>query len=237
MKKQPGQRNFNMPDPDLYVMCMERIRLAHRDQAHFEKYGYSLDRLKGFANQCEQYKNLPDDHEMVGDQMISTEKKGAAADRLRAAIRGVMTRVAMKFHDKTGRFRKFGTSKLGDMTDPHLLFCARRVVRVARAQLDFLPETGLNENHIRKVADAATDFEQALNIQHDRWHDRDIAVEQRMNLGNKIYVELVKVSDIGKNIWELTDRTKYDQYCIYESNADYKRELKARKATHEPAPA
>ena len=125
MKKQPGQRNFNMPDPDLYVMCLERIRLAHRDLVHFEKYGYSLDRLKGFANQCEQYKNLPDDHEMVGDQMISTEKKGASADRLRAAIRGVMTRVALKFHDKTGRFRKFGTSKLGDMTDPHLLFCAR----------------------------------------------------------------------------------------------------------------
>lgn len=30
-----------------------------------------------------------------------------------------MTRVAMKFNNRTGRYRKFGTAKLGDMTDPN----------------------------------------------------------------------------------------------------------------------
>jgi hypothetical protein len=230
MKKQPGHRMFNVPDADLYVRCMDAMRNAHRDQTLFTQYNYGIDRLKGFKALCDQFRNLTDDDESVGDQMITTEKKNTASDKLRTAIRSVMTRVAMKFHDKTGRYRKFGTAKLGDMTDPQLLFCGRRVVRVARQQIDFLAETGLNENVIQRVVDACSEFENALNIQQDKVHDRDIAVERRMDVGNRIYTELVILCDIGKDIWAERDRVKYEQYCLYESNNDQKIARKMREA-------
>lgn len=227
MKKQPGNRNFNMTDADLYVQCMERVRLAQRDFALFEPFNYSADRLKGFANLCEKYRNEPDDNEYVGDQMIATEKKDTAADNLRVAIRSVMTRVAMKFHDKTGRYRKFGTFKLSDLSDPALLFCGRRVIRVARQSMDFLTETGLKEDHLKKIADCCEALELAMHIQQDRLHERDIAVERRMEAGNKLYDELVKLAEIGKTIWEERgDKAKFEQYCIYEHNAEYKKALK-----------
>ncbi|TAH05797.1 MAG: hypothetical protein EAZ17_00065, partial [Sphingobacteriales bacterium] len=72
--------------------------------------------------------------------------------------------------------------------------------------------------------------ETAMNIQQDKVHDRDISVERRMELGNKIYVELVTICDIGKDIWAAADRVKYDQYCIYESNNEEKKSRKARSA-------
>jgi hypothetical protein len=228
MKKQYQNRNYNAPDADLYQWCMEAIRLAHRDLEHFHQYGVAADRLKAFKTMCDQFQQLPNDDEMVGDQMMATEKKNLAAESLRTAIRGVMTRVAMKFHDKTGRYRKFGTAKMGDMTDPQLLFCGRRVVRVARAQIDFLAEVGMTEQIIQRVTDACTAFENALNVQQDRLHDRDIAVERRTDQGNKIYAELVTICDIGKDIWAIKDRSRYDLYCIYDSNNEQK---KARKTT------
>lgn len=218
---------YNVSDADLYVQCMEAIRNAHRDLEFFTQYGYSVDRLKGFKAMCDQFHQLPDDDELVGDQMICTEKKNLAAEKLKTAIRSLMTRVAMKYHDRTGRYRKFGTAKLGDMSDPQLLFCGRRVARVARQQIDFLAEVGVNENIIQRVLDACTEFETAMNIQQDKVHDRDISVERRMDQGNKLYVELVVLCDIGKDIWAERDRVKYDQYCLYESNNDQK---KARKA-------
>ena len=185
MKKQAGHRKHNVSDPELYVNCIQAIRNAHRDIEFFEQYGYGLERLKAFKALCAQFHNLPDDDEMVGDQMICTEKKNQAADKLRTAIRSLMTRVAMKFHDKTGRYRKFGTAKLGDMSDPQLLFCGRRVTRVARAQIDFLADVGVNENIIQRILDACTVFEKAMNIQQDKLHDRDIGVERRVEQGNK----------------------------------------------------
>ena len=226
MKKQAVSRKYNVPDADLYMRCQEALRNAHRDQEYFDQYGYGLDRLKGFKALCDGFRSLPDDDELVGDQMISTEKKNQAAENLKTAIRSLMTRVAMKYNPRHGRYRKFGTSKMGDMSDPQLLFCGRRVTRVARAQIDFLEEVGMNERVIQRVLDACAAFETAMNIQQDRLHERDIAVERRVEQGNKLYIELVVLCDIGKDIWAEKDRKKYDQYCLYESNNEQK---KARK--------
>ena len=56
MKKQALHRQYNFPDADLYIQCLERIRYAHRDIKYFDQYGFSLDRLKGFKNQCDKFR-------------------------------------------------------------------------------------------------------------------------------------------------------------------------------------
>jgi hypothetical protein len=233
MKKQSSQRQYNFPDADLYVLCMERIRDAHRDQKLFEQYGYDLHRLQGFRQQCEQFNRLPDDDELVGDQMLMTEKKDEAAEKLKTAIRSLMTRVALKYSDRTGRYRKFGTAKMGDMSDPQLLFCGRRAVRVARQQIDFLAEVGVNESLIKRVVDAHQDFETAMNIQQDKVADRDISVERRIEQGNKLYAELIVLCNIGKDIWAEKDVAKYEAYTIYESNNDQKIARKEKLAAEQ----
>lgn len=227
MKKQSGHRLYNVPDADLYVQCLETMKNIHRDIDFFKQYSYDMERLKAFKALCDRFHALPDDDEMVGDQMIVTEKKDAAAEKLKNAIRSVMTRVEMKFNNRTGRYRKFGTAKMGDMSDPQLLFCGRRVVRVSRQQIDFLSEVGLTEQIIQKVQDACQDFENAMNIQQDKVADRDISVERRMEIGNQIYQEMIVACNIGKDIWADKDVIKYEQYVVYESNNEQK---KARKA-------
>lgn len=228
MKKQAGHRMYNFPDADLYVQCMQCIKLAQRDFEHFKQYGYSPEKLTGFANQCEKFRNLPDDDELVGDQMIVTEKKYDAAEKLKHAIRSIMTRVEMKYGNRSGRYRKFGTAKMGDMTDAQLLFCGRRVARVARAQADFLADVGVKETQIQRVLEACTVFENAMNIQQDKIADRDIAVDMRTEQGNKIYELMIDVCNIGKDIWVDKDAIKYEQYCVYESNNDQKKARKER---------
>lgn len=230
MKKQPINREYNFPDADLYVQCLERIKYAKRDLQEFKNYGFDLDRLKKFISLCEKFRALPDDDEMVGDQMLVTEKKYKAAEKLKTAIRSIMTRVSMKYSNRTGRYRKFGTAKLGDMTDAQLIFCGRRVARVARQQIDFLADVGISENNITKVLDACSAFERALNIQQDKVADRDIAVERRTDVGNKMYRELVLLCNVGKDIWVETDLAKYENYTIYESNNEQKKVRKAKLA-------
>lgn len=226
MKKQAVNRKHNFPDADLYLQSMERIKYALRDIKEFEQYAYDKKRLKAFQTMCEKFHALPDDDEMVGDQMILTEKKYTAAESLKTAIRSLMTRVGMKYSNRTGRYRKFGTAKMGDMTDAQLLFCGRRVVRVARQQIDFLEDVGVSEKVIGRVVDATKNFENAVNLQQDRVADRDIAVERRVEQGNRIYDELVLLCNVGKDVWAERDIAKYENYTIYESNNEQK---KARK--------
>ena len=227
MKKQNINRKHNFPDADLYQICIQSLKNAKRDLQLFEDYGYEESRMRTFFNLTEQFKDLPDDEELLGDQMLMTEKKYEASEKLKAAIRSLMMRVAMKYSNKTGRYRKFGTSKMGDMTDAQLIFCGRRVVRVERHQADFLDDVGINDNTIRRISEAGQRFENAVNIQQDRVANRDIAVESRVQKSNKLYEELIILCNIGKDIWSEKDPLKYEQYTIYESNNEQK---KARKA-------
>jgi hypothetical protein len=119
---------------------------------------------------------------------------------------------------------------MGDMTDAQLIFCARRVVRVARQQMDFIAEVGVNENVLSKIINAAQEFEKAVNLQQDKVADRDIGVERRTENGNSIYEELVTLCEIGKDIWNNKDKAKYEQYCLYESNNEQKKARKAKEA-------
>lgn len=230
MKKQTSNRKYNFPDADLYMQSIERIKYAHRDIKYFSQYSFDIERLKAFNNNCEKFRALPDDDELVGDQMVVTDKKNAAREKLKNAIRSIMTKVSIKYSNRTGRYRKFGTAKIGDMTDAQLFFCGRRVARVARNQMDFLAEVGINDTAISRVLDACTTFERAINIQQDKVADRDISVERRVEIGNKIYDELVILCNIGKDIWAETDPVKYEQYTIYESNNEQKIARKQKQA-------
>lgn len=235
MKKQATHRKHNYPDADLHFQVMERLRYAHRDLEQFEQYNYGIDKMKKLKALADRFRDLPDDDELVGEQMILSEKKYKSSADLQAAIRSLMTRVALKFNNRTGRYRKFGATKLGDLTDAQLIFCARRVVRVARQQIDFLDDVGVNEKVLGRISDACQAFENAVNLQQDKVADRDIGVERRVELGNELYDELVVLCNIGKDIWNNNDKAKYENYCLYESNNDQKLARKERLAAEASA--
>ena len=59
---------------------------------------------------------------------------------------------------------------------------------------------------------------------------RDISVEIRTEQGNKLYEEMIKLCNIGKDVWVDKDPVKYAQYCVYDSNNDQKIARKQRLA-------
>lgn len=230
MRKQGFYRKYNFPDADLYAMVVERLKHAQRDIKEFKQFGLDMSKLKNIQDRALQFYNLPNDDELVGGQMLVTENKYNRANELKSAIRAVMTRVAIKYGQRSGRYRAYGTAKMSDMSDAQLLFCGRRVARVGRKQLDLLAETGLNEDALIRVQNAANSFEKSMNIQQDKVAERDIAVEKRVHIGNKLYDDLIQLSDVGKSIWDNQNKTFYEQYAIYESNNEQKKKRKNQLA-------
>lgn len=226
MKKQSVTRDYNFSDAELYTQSLERIQYLRRDKAKFESYAFVETKMKAFELLVKKLGEMPDDNELVGDQMLSTQKKNDAAEALKTAIRTVMTRVAVKIDVKSGRYRKFGTHKMNDMSDANLLLCGLRVARVAEQMIHILDGSGLRQVLIDRIRQSAKAFETSLHIQFDKIADRDISVEKRVELCNRIYQELVIICNIGKDIWAEKNRSKYENYTLYESNNEQK---KARK--------
>jgi hypothetical protein len=228
MKKQLENREYNFPDADLYAQCMERLKYAKRDITVFISYAYTEAKMKIFEDMCKEFAELPNDDELVGEQMEATQRKNDVRELLKTAIRTVMTRVESLYPTHSGKYRKFGTVKINEMTDPQLLLCARRVVRVAYSLIDILSEFGLRLTHLDKVHETVTAFELSLNVQMDKVADRDISVEKRVEMGNRMYKEMILLSNIGKDIWVEKDLHKYQNYVIYESNNEQKKVRKSK---------
>ena len=230
MKKQSVSREYNFSDAELYSECSERIQYLRRDAAAFLTYGFDENSRLNLEKLVLSFSYLPDDNELVGDQMQATQKKNDAAESLKTAIRNVMTRVAVKIDVKSGKYRKFGTQKMNDMSDANLLLCGLRVARVAEQVMPFLDGSGLKMDLIDRVRLCAKAFETALHIQFDKIAERDIAVEKRIELGNTVYRQLVLVCNIGKDIWAENNKAKYENYTIYESNNEQKKNRKKAAA-------
>ena len=97
-------------------------------------------------------------------------------------------------------------------------------------QLAHLADTGLKQINIDLLRQRVANFELAIHIQQDKISDRDISVEQRVEIGNEMYNELVLLCNIGKDVWAEKNHAKYENYTIYESNNDQKIARKKRLA-------
>ncbi len=49
--------------------------------------------------------------------------------------------------------------------------------------------------------------------------DRDIIQEDRVEAGNVIYTSLINFTNAGRNIWETSDVSKYNDYLIYNTES------------------
>ena len=233
MRKQIIIRAYNFTDAELYTWTLDRLRWAKRDQSLLTPLGFGPEQHRQLEKLCREFASISDDQEALGEQMTATQQKNQAREELLAQIRRIMSLVAKKYSTKEGKYRKFGTEKISRMSDPQLLFCGLRVLRVGRKLYDFIAETGLSHEDLNLLNQRVIQFEQALQIQQDRIADRDIAVEDRVIIGNALYHELVRLCDLGKMIWA-DDPAKHDQYCLYESNTEQKRQQRARKKEQNP---
>lgn len=215
MEKREVVRAYNFADGTLITVCNEKQSFAVRDQAEMTTMGIDAPYLLAFVTEINSFETLPTDEELEGEQIIATENKDADADKVREAVRGIMTRVENKWGVQSGRYRKYETKGLSQMSDSQILVCGRRVVRVATANLVELASEGLTAGIIADLDTKCQSFEDTINIQKNAIADRDIAVEDRIEAGNGLFAKNRRICNAGQNIWHEVDEAKFNDYITY----------------------
>lgn len=215
MKKKEAVRAYNFSDAKLVTTVNEKIAFIRRDAAEFNGFGITSAMVDALESQTNLFSNTATDVELVGNQKEVTATKEALAEQLRQAIRGVMSRVVLKYEEQTAKYKKFGTEALSQQSDAQLLVIASRVVRVGTEMLADLADNGLTTamlSHIKSIRD---DLEQELISMNLKISDRDIEQENRVEAGNAIYNTLIKYTNTGQSIWVSSNVAKYNDYVIY----------------------
>ena len=216
-KKREVQRKYAFADSWLIELCNTRRQFIIRDIAEFSAYSVDALVMTDFENETNAFEAFQTDEELAGIQSEKTEVKDASAEAVKTDVRGIMTRVESKHKPQTARYRRFGTKGMDEMDDNHLLACGRRVARVATDVLADYADVGLMAAIITELETKCQSLEDALNEQADAVANRDIATEDRIEMGNALYGKLTNYCSFGQQIWAETDEAKYNDYIIYTS--------------------
>ena len=217
MKKKEVVRDYNFSDGRLVTIVNEKIAYIRRDEAQFDSYGIKADMVDALERQTNEFSDTATDVELVSDQTDVTTAKDAKAARLQDALRGVMSRVVLKYPVESAKYRKFGTEALSKQSDAELLVIAARVFRVGTEMLPELEEHGLTARMLDDVNDFRGELQQELVDMKLKIADRDIEQESRVEAGNAIYATLIKYTNTGQSIWEASNVAKYNDYVVYDT--------------------
>jgi len=215
MKKKEVVRAYNFSDGKLITTTKEKIAFIRRDAAEFEGYGITSAMVDELENQATHFSDTATDVELVSDQTEVTTTKDVVADKLQVAIRGVMSRVVLKYAVESARYRKFGTEALSQQSDAELIIVAGRVFRVGTEMLADLAANGLTSGMLDEVKHLRDDLEHELIGMNLKIADRDIEQESRVEAANAIYATLIKYTNTGQSIWETSNVAKYNDYVVY----------------------
>ena len=215
MKKKEVVRDYNFSDGRLVTIVNEKIAYIRRDEAQFDSYGIKADMVDALERQTNEFSDTATDVELVADQTEVTAAKDVIVANLQVAIRGVMSRVVLKYPVESAKYRKFGTEALSKQSDAELLVIAARVFRVGTEMLPELEEHGLTARMLDDVNDFRGELQQELIDMKLKIADRDIEQESRVEAGNAIYATLIKYTNTGQSIWESKNVAKYNDYVVY----------------------
>ena len=217
MKKKEVVRDYNFSDGRLVTIVNEKIAYIRRDEAQFDSYGIKADMVDALERQTNEFSDTATDVELVADQTEVTAAKDVIVANLQVAIRGVMSRVVLKYPVESAKYRKFGTEALSKQSDAELLVIAARVFRVGTEMLPELEEHGLTARMLDDVNDFRGELQQELIDMKLKIADRDIEQESRVEAGNAIYATLIKYTNTGQSIWETSNVAKYNDYVVYDT--------------------
>ncbi|WP_310559937.1 hypothetical protein [Flavobacterium sp.] len=219
MKKKEVVRGYNFSDGKLVTTVNAKIAFVRRDAAAFTEFGITAAMVDELESKTNLFSEGVTDVELVSDQTEATGTKDALANQLQEAIRGVMSRVVLKYEDNTAKYKKFGTEALSKQSDAQFLVVASRVFRVGTDMLPDLGAHGLTAAMLNNLKAIRDDLEQELISMNLKISDRDIEQESRVEGGNAIYTTLVKYTNTGQSIWASKNVAKYNDYVIYNTDS------------------
>jgi hypothetical protein len=217
MKKQMQVRDYKMADASLIILAGEMQRFMVRDLVDFTTYNVLAPEMAIFKSDIAAFEAIPTDIELEGSKMDITATKDAIAENIKVAIREIMSRAQNKYGVTHSKYIQFGTIGMDGFDDPHLLICARRVVRTATLYQTDLATKGLTPAMLTSLTTLANNFETAILDQSDAIAKRDNATDDRIEIGNALYKKMIEYCETGKTIWITKDEAKYNDYVIYDT--------------------
>lgn len=207
-------RLYNFSDADFKQVVDNIIKSARRDITAFETRGIDTPTLDDLQIENDNFSNLETDEELTGSIAEATENKDTLRNNLEGTLTTIRSMAKAQWGIMDARYRSYSFGQLSLKPDNTLWRTAKRALRIATQQLSSLAAQGLTPTMLNNLQTLITNFDNAIDAKEDAENDREVATQTRIIAGNEIYKKLMRISNVGKDIWYSTNEAKYNDYLI-----------------------
>ncbi len=216
-KKLSINRDYNFSDAELKKNSDSIINCVQRDMEQFVLRGVTNQKVEEIQAMVNDFADLPTDVELIGIMASATLNKDTIAENIRTKLRSVRTMAQNVHGAKSPMYRSFGFEGMVGMSDDKLYLHGKRVIREATVQMAQLAAEGLTAALLTALQALLNDFENGLHVKQQAEKARDVQTQMRIDAGNALYREIMRLGNTGKDIWASTNEALYNDYVIYTS--------------------
>lgn len=220
MSTRENPRLYKVADASLKQLVDDLRDSIVRDTADFTTRGFDAAKLTAFEALIEAFNNTTTDEELRGQVTTAVELKDALATNIKQELSAIRSRVKNKYGEGTGKYNSFGFGELSLLNDDELYRTAKRVIRISTTLLEDLKSEGLTQAILDNVVTITTNFDLAIDKVGEANENRDLETQDRVEKGNKVYTEMVKLAGTGKSLYEFNNQAKYNDYVLIQTIAD-----------------
>lgn len=208
------KRLYNFTDAHL-VLCAGTIAaFAQRDADELRSCGINAAQLQEFISLKNLVADFPTDSMMLGTIIECTRHKDLLRAELIACVQGIYTRTQMCFGKNSPQVYCMDVYNLSARSDVELFASARRVHVVATENAAALALYGVREEGLGELSLCTAQFEFALLRKRDAESDRIQKTRERIELGNRLYTQVLFFCEAGKLVFK-QNSAKYRDYVLY----------------------
>jgi len=216
-KKQKPKRLYNFSDGTL-IQLSDAVRgFLNRDLA--ELSGHAIDAATLTAMQALRtaFSATSTDVTQVAIVKGFTTAKDNARDATEIILRNLKNNAETKPGIEPGLVESLGIGQISKVGDSDLARLGENAVTRATTLLAQLIGSGIDAPYLASVSAIISTFDAAIDSQTQAEADRELVTNDRINKGNALYTEIVRLCSKGKDRYYSTNEAKYNDYIIYET--------------------
>jgi len=211
-------RNYNFSDGTLLQEADNIRNNADMDVADLAAYGVTAATITAFLAKRTAFLAVDSDEYMLSLVIAYTQSKNNLRKALENKIRLIRTAVEGKFKPTDPEAVGLGIKALASLTDNDFKIAAFKVHQNADKYVDEYLNTGIDAAFVADLLVQAEAFDLAMQNQSLAIGSRDDKTQERIQKGNLLYTELVRLASFGKDFYDDTNEAKYNNYVIYETS-------------------
>jgi len=213
-KKLVTVRDYNFSDATLAQLADSMKSNITRDLAALAERNITPATIAQLDAMIDVFKDYPTDEEAKGDVGIAVETKEVAIGNALTKARMLRTAALNVFGEGSSKYSRFGFERMDKINDDKLPRSLRSMWRVGTKLQPLLAAEGIDAVFLTSFKTAIDAIVTALDNVDIAEENRDEQTEARIATGDTLYKEVVRLGNIGKDVFATISEALYNDYLI-----------------------